>query len=301
MIGNREQGDPISNAQVGKAGDADAPETPERSEPERQDTPTAPPLISEQAFVDRMRRSDRWMIALTAAVALAGIASAAIFWMQLSAMRGQLAEMKAARTSSDTSTAASLAVLQAQAAALKETNRISEENLTSQERAWLWLYLDVDNMQLDQGIRPQIAIKYFNSGHEPAQRITMGFRAEMSEINERARLPETDTQEDWRKAMPVWTKHADEFEWRGLCNEPVQGNPAIFPGQPGMYINVDGSLVDMRKVRKRTTILMVLGCASYFTAGATHYSTGCWWLMPVKDEPITAWVWKGCFAANHDD
>jgi hypothetical protein len=53
--------------------------------------------ISDQALVDRIKRSDRWMITLTAAIAVGGLVSAVIFYLQLAAMRGQLAEMKGQR------------------------------------------------------------------------------------------------------------------------------------------------------------------------------------------------------------
>lgn len=49
---------------------------------------------ADQAFVDRIDRSDRWMIFLTGAIALTGIVSALIFGWQLNVMQGQLDEMK---------------------------------------------------------------------------------------------------------------------------------------------------------------------------------------------------------------
>lgn len=63
---------------------------PEVTAPEhkRQET------ISNQALVDRINRSDRWMIALTAVIAGGGIISAIIFGWQLSVMQGQLNEMQ---------------------------------------------------------------------------------------------------------------------------------------------------------------------------------------------------------------
>jgi hypothetical protein len=50
--------------------------------------------INERALVDRINRSDRWMIWLTAAIAFTGVVSAIIFGWQLIAMQGQLDEMK---------------------------------------------------------------------------------------------------------------------------------------------------------------------------------------------------------------
>src|SRR5208337_2224025 len=55
--------------------------------------------ISQKVLVDRINRSDFWMIILTAAIAFSGLVSAVIFGKQLIAMNGQLAEMRAARES----------------------------------------------------------------------------------------------------------------------------------------------------------------------------------------------------------
>lgn len=52
--------------------------------------------IANKTLVDRINRSDRWMIGLTAVIAVGGAVSAVIFGMQLSAMRGQLEEMRRA-------------------------------------------------------------------------------------------------------------------------------------------------------------------------------------------------------------
>jgi hypothetical protein len=51
--------------------------------------------ISEEAFIDRIRKSDRWIIFLTAVIAIGGLVSSAIFWKQLSIMSGQLDVMRA--------------------------------------------------------------------------------------------------------------------------------------------------------------------------------------------------------------
>jgi hypothetical protein len=42
----------------------------------------------------RMTIADRWMVALTAVIAVGGIVSAIIFDLQLHAMKGQLTEMQ---------------------------------------------------------------------------------------------------------------------------------------------------------------------------------------------------------------
>jgi hypothetical protein len=53
--------------------------------------------ISDQTLVNRINRSDRWMIWLTATIALTGAVSAGIFGWQLHVMQGQLDEMQADR------------------------------------------------------------------------------------------------------------------------------------------------------------------------------------------------------------
>jgi hypothetical protein len=50
--------------------------------------------ISEKVLVERIKRSDRWMIALTAVIAGGGLISAIIFGWQLSVMQAQLNEAK---------------------------------------------------------------------------------------------------------------------------------------------------------------------------------------------------------------
>jgi hypothetical protein len=50
--------------------------------------------ISNQRLVDRINRSDRWMVMLTAVIAFGGIISACIFGQQLRVMQGQLEEMR---------------------------------------------------------------------------------------------------------------------------------------------------------------------------------------------------------------
>ena len=52
------------------------------------------PSIREQAFVDRITKSDRWMIWLTAAIVFTGVVSAFISKGQWSVMEAQLDEMR---------------------------------------------------------------------------------------------------------------------------------------------------------------------------------------------------------------
>src|SRR2546427_13127148 len=50
--------------------------------------------ISDQTLVDRINRSDRWMIVLTAAIAIGGAASSFLFWKPLQTFQGQLEVMR---------------------------------------------------------------------------------------------------------------------------------------------------------------------------------------------------------------
>jgi hypothetical protein len=88
--GGDHQGRPQNNASAVEGGKA----TQHGAIPEGQ-TPNA-----NQALVERIDRSDRWMIGLTAVIAVAGIASAGIFGWQLSIMSGQLDEMKSSSAQS---------------------------------------------------------------------------------------------------------------------------------------------------------------------------------------------------------
>jgi hypothetical protein len=65
------------------------------SEPSTEEDERQAP-ISDQTLVDRINRSDRWMIGLTTVIAAGGIISAVIFGWQLSIMKGQLDEMHVA-------------------------------------------------------------------------------------------------------------------------------------------------------------------------------------------------------------
>jgi len=71
------------------------PDKSERNADEDKHEPKSNGSITEQEFVDRIRKSDRWMISLTAIAAFAAIASAVIFGWQLHIMNNQLEIMEA--------------------------------------------------------------------------------------------------------------------------------------------------------------------------------------------------------------
>jgi hypothetical protein len=91
--------------------------------------------ITEKDFVDRINRSDRWMIYLTASIAFSGLISAAIFGWQLHVMQGQLTEMKTARISGDQSAITQMAVMQSQANAMHEQADTMRQQLESLKSA----------------------------------------------------------------------------------------------------------------------------------------------------------------------
>ena len=104
---NHQEGDPKPNA-VSPAVEVD--EIVNRSSHREKSRPKEG--ISEQALVDRIKRSDRWMIVLTAVIAVGGLISAIIFGYQLNEMKiaGELT---------------------------RESLELSREALKVSERAWL--------------------------------------------------------------------------------------------------------------------------------------------------------------------
>jgi hypothetical protein len=95
--------------------------------------------ISEQAFVDRIKISDRWMIGLTGAIVATGIISAFIFAGQLSIMNGQLSEMKSSGLQEDRLVEANgrfATAVEQQALALRGNMRYN--GLTIQSNSWGW-------------------------------------------------------------------------------------------------------------------------------------------------------------------
>lgn len=136
--------------------------------------------ISEQAFVDRIKKSDRWIIGLTLALVVSAIISAYIFKGQLNVMEGQLKEMqgagmqtnklieeaakqsKAARDSADAST---LIVENA-----KKSIEIMQSNIRLEQRAWVG---PVEAIMPKAGEKPEphLGVKIMNSGKTPARRL----------------------------------------------------------------------------------------------------------------------------------
>jgi hypothetical protein len=82
--------------------------------------------ISEQAFVDRFRKTDRWMIGLTAVIAFATVISAIIFFRQLSVMQGQLEEMRSSGHQTDETIKA-----------LQQQTSLLDRKIVEANRAWI--------------------------------------------------------------------------------------------------------------------------------------------------------------------
>jgi hypothetical protein len=76
---------------------------------------------TEQALVDRITKSDRWMIFFTGVIAATGIISAVIFGWTLSVSHGQLTEMQNARQSSDKGSTEQLAEMKATRASTEKS------------------------------------------------------------------------------------------------------------------------------------------------------------------------------------
>jgi hypothetical protein len=182
-----------------------------------EDIPNSQQAISEKTLVDRIDRSDRWMIVLTAVIALSTLVSAVIFGKQLIAMHGQLNEMRATREGGDAAFAAQLAVMRDQAKAMQ--GQLDQTVLA--ERPWVML-TDIKPQSLSSDDRAgvfflvNLAVK--NVGHLPAQNVSV-----IGEvlIHEPLQLPE--------QAM------------RSVCHE-AHGS-FVIPGQvifPDQTQNVDG-------------------------------------------------------------
>jgi len=104
--------------------------------------------ISEQAFVDRIRKSDRWMIGLTGAIAVGGLISAVIFGYQLREMQ----------TASDLT---------------REGIRISAETLIATQRPWVSIEMTIlGPLTFDaNGAGINIGVTLKNDGHSPAMHV----------------------------------------------------------------------------------------------------------------------------------
>jgi hypothetical protein len=103
---------------------------------------------AQQALIDRIDKSDRWMIGLTAVIATAGIVSAIIFGWQLHVMQGQFDEMKS--SSADTKSLVGATTNQAEAA------RIAANSITEQ--------LAIQRETLNRAYRPRVSAELISVG-----------------------------------------------------------------------------------------------------------------------------------------
>lgn len=108
--------------------------------------------ISEKIFIDRIRRSDRWMIILTAVIAVGGLLSSIIFGYQLR-------EMKIASDLTRDSIKISDSAL-----------RISRETFIAAQRPWVSIEMNLlGPLNFDtNGAEIEIGVKLKNHGHSPA-------------------------------------------------------------------------------------------------------------------------------------
>jgi hypothetical protein len=134
---------------------ADTHSTPPSDDKEPSQTGSQQSSITEQAFVDRIRKSDQWMIALTAVIAIGGLISAIIFGYQLREMQtaGDLTR-ESIRISAD---------------ALK----ISRETLIAAERPWISIAMTILGPLTfsAKGAEISIGVELKNHGHSPAMNV----------------------------------------------------------------------------------------------------------------------------------
>jgi hypothetical protein len=108
--------------------------------------------VPEQAFIDRIKRSDRWMIALTGIIAVGGLLSAVIFGYQLREMQ--------------TASGLTRRSIEISESALKS----SREALIVAQRPWVSIQMSLAGpLQFDDsGARIAVGIRLKNHGQTPA-------------------------------------------------------------------------------------------------------------------------------------
>lgn len=132
--------------------------------------------ISDESLLDRIRKSDRWMIVLTAVIALTGILGWWVTWEQLDILKGQLNEMR----TGGTQTEKVITEMNRIAASMEESAKQSKtaleytiEKSRLDQRAWLTVKAAKVRHIIATGNVPMVAIELHNSGQSPALRTRM--------------------------------------------------------------------------------------------------------------------------------
>lgn len=220
------------------------------------------------ALVERINRSDRWMIALTAVIALAGLASAGIFGWQLNIMSGQLDEMK------------------------------------FESRPWIAV-TSFGLVNPDDPVEPlKTRITYQNVGRIPATNVRNWLNPGylIKPTLPPGRWNELPT---WREGTAFVPSHICEGVMGSPSKTVVY--PSITLGfsidtaqRPQLSNAQLKELAGM--VRQKEAIYIVKGCFAYDAGGATKHSTFCAFLDPTrgKDLEIKSWSFSACPEGNAD-
>jgi hypothetical protein len=253
--------------------------------------------ISNQALVDRINRSDRWMIALTAIIAIGGAISAFLFWKhlqafqgQLEAMRGQLHEMTAAGKQTDELIAANKKVAEAASKSAEAAKR-SADSIESSQRAWAAPVNGKLKAPLGTSDEIVFMLDIQNVGKEPAFDATYQVGDSLTPIPAGF--------DNWVN-LPVGKIDT--------CADilPIPGNPSIFPSG-GLSTNSSGIVYSVRspaehrrpisEIVEKKFVLSIYGCIAYKTANSVHHTAFCYYIEPAKEPPAN-WPIKNCPQGN---
>jgi hypothetical protein len=232
-------------------------------------------------------------------VATATVVYTYVAYSQWRTMRDQLAEMR----SSSEQTAATIAALQEQAAALKtqlgllqDSNHISETALASNLRAWLAPGAIVSNTDLGNSAFPTLQVDILNFGRQPAENIIASLHLDYGDMSKEKDVSPT--------TFPVWSEHANELAWESSCKsaQPSDGTALVYPSaQAQMSTTVSDRSIDLREIRAARKLLVVWGCFGYRTFGTVHHTSLCEYLNPDPARSIREWTYRFCPAGNHAD
>lgn len=219
--------------------------------------------VTRGELADRIQKSDRWMIGLTAVIAIGGAVSAIIFGYQLH-------EMKIA------------------ADLTREGIEISRRALESSQRAWL-APMDVIAAPPSLGVELYYAVLFRNIGKEPATNVIATGDAGFTK-----RTPQdrgwSDLETAPNKTCELSFEGSDRFvAYPSEDKSRYAFNYSIAPE------NVDKDLLAAKKT------FFVQGCIKYESAGKSHFTRYCYYLHNDSALPVKDWRFRLCTTGNDGD
>lgn len=196
---------------------------------------------------------------------------------QLTAMTGQLAEIKSSRKQTDD---------------LIEANKELAEAAQTGNRAWISpRFFSIDGAVKD-GQPIIIKVLYDNAGKTPA--LDVEFHTEGRMINSNDGSP-----------LPVESYRNLKMGKNGSCNSKstVYAGVVYPASNTAGYISkfATGEPNLAARVRARTTVLAIQGCYRYNTQNSQHKSAFCSYLEPDTEKPLEQWQFKDCADGNYAD